>query len=157
MQNLSATLDLILFAGFFSAICFLISFLTGWHDLASEYPLSGTFNGQRWHFRSANMRWGTHYGGCLTFGADQAGLFISVIFPFRCGHPPLFIPWSEISVRSTRCFYISERTELRFRRAPSIPVYISPDLARTIQSVAGPGWPEGHNDPGATFQDSTRA
>jgi len=157
MQNISPILGLILFAVFFSVICFLISFLTGWHELAGEYPLSGAFNGQRWRFRSANMRWGTHYGNCLTFGADQAGLFVSVVFPFRCGHPPLSIPWSEISVRQTRYFFNSERAEFRFRRAPSIPLYVSPALAEDLRAAAGSAWPQGGQDPSAAIQDSMRA
>ncbi|NDQ57712.1 MAG: hypothetical protein GZ088_11630 [Acidipila sp.] len=157
MQNTSPILDLILLAVVFSVISFLISFLSGWHELAGEYPLSGTFHGQRWRFRSANMRWGTRYGNCLTFGADQTGLFVSVVFPFRFGHPPLSIPWSEISVRPMRYFFISERAEFRFRRAPSIPFYVSPALAEDLRAAAGSAWPQGGPDPGAAIQDSLRA
>ena len=157
MQNTSPILGFISVAAFFSVICFLISFLTGWHELAGEYPLSGTFQGQRWRFRSAKMRWGTRYGNCLTFGADQAGLFVSVVFPFRCGHPPLSIPWSEISVRQKRYFLNFERAEFRFRRAPLIPLYVSPALAGHLRAAAGSAWPQGGQDPGAAIQDSLRA
>ena len=156
MQDISPILGLLLFAVFLSVICFLVPFLTGWHELAGEYPLSGTFLGRRWRFRSANMRWGTRYGNCLTFGADQKGLFVSVLFPFRCGHPPLSIPWSEISVRQMRYFF-TERAEFRFRRAPSIPLYVSPALAEDLRAAAGSAWPQGGPDPGAAIQDSLRA
>ena len=103
------------------------------------------------------MRWGTHYGNCLTFGADQTALFVSVLFPFRCGHPPLFILWSEISVRHTRYFYIADRVELRFRRVPTIPLYVSPALAEDLRAFAGSAWPQGDQDPGAAIHDSLRA
>jgi hypothetical protein len=157
MENISPILFLILFAVFFSGVCFIISLMSGWHELANEYPLTGTFQGQRWHFRSANMRWGFHYNGCLTLGADQSGLFVSVLFPFRCGHPPLFIPWSDVSVRDTRYFYIFSMAEFRFQRAPSVPLYLRPALAQRLQGAAGSEWPGNPKDPGAAIQESLRA
>jgi hypothetical protein len=38
------------------------------------------------------------YSNCVNFGADETGLYMAVFRPFRFGHAPLFIPWSEIQV-----------------------------------------------------------
>ena len=47
--------------------------------------------------QSAAMRWLTHYNNVLTVGADSEGLFLVPFFLFRVGHPPLFVPWAEIT------------------------------------------------------------
>jgi hypothetical protein len=38
------------------------------------------------------MRFYVHFGNCLTTGADQSGLYLTVFPIFRIGHPPLLIP-----------------------------------------------------------------
>ena len=83
------------------------------------------------------MRWTSHYGSCLNVGADPAGVKISVLFPFRPGHPPLLIPWSEISVASRRKFLFIRRVKLLLGREEQIPFVISGGLADRIQAAAG--------------------
>ena len=36
-----------------------------------------------------------NYHSVLSFTCTDEGLQISIAFPFRVGHPPLFIPWDE--------------------------------------------------------------
>jgi hypothetical protein len=48
------------------------------------------------------MRLSANYGGCLTVGSDAAGLYLAVMFLFRVGHPPLFIPWDERTISRKR-------------------------------------------------------
>ncbi|MGH2374255.1 MAG: hypothetical protein ACRDIC_12430, partial [bacterium] len=66
------------FVGFFVVLWCTVSFflatLGGWRRLAEAYRSNGSFEGQRWRFRSARMRWGVNYGNCLTFGANTSGL-----------------------------------------------------------------------------------
>ena len=81
------------------------------------------------------MRWGTNYGNCLTVGAGYQGLYLSVLFLFRSGHPPLLIPWSDISVRTEKGRWFSW-TEFRFSRAPSIPLRVSERLGQWLTSHA---------------------
>ncbi len=83
------------------------------------------------------MRWTSHYGNCLTIGADTAGLKLSVLFPFRPGHPPLFIPWSEISVTRRRNLLFVRQVKLLLGQEEQIPFVISGGLADRIQVAAG--------------------
>jgi hypothetical protein len=46
-------------------------------------------------------------------GADQYGVFLSVGFPWCIGHPPLFIPWSDVAIEKQEQFVC-----LRFRNSP---------------------------------------
>lgn len=113
----------------------------GWASLASVYGYSGEFQGEWLRFQSARMRWGTNYGNCLTFGPNRLGVCLSTLIIFRLGHPPLFIPWTDISVSEQRGRWFNS-VVLRFRRAPSIPLQISEQLARWLADRAGTSWPK---------------
>ena len=83
------------------------------------------------------MRWLSHYGNCLNVGADATGLHLSVLFLFRVGHPPLLVPWGEISVAKRRNFWFFRRVTLLLGREEQIPVVIGRRLADRIQAAAG--------------------
>ena len=82
-----------LFILLWCAVIFLIAALSGWMDLASRFHLTSTFTGSAWRLQRARMRWTSHYGSCLTVGADMTGLNLATLFLFRVGYPPLLIPW----------------------------------------------------------------
>jgi hypothetical protein len=90
----------VVFPIFWCAIMYWISFMGGWRQLATRYRSSSPISGTAWRFRSATLhhRMESNYGSCLKLTANEEGLGLSVFFPFRVGHPPLFIPWSEMLV-----------------------------------------------------------
>lgn len=87
------------------------------------------------------MRWSCHYNSCLTVGADPTGLQLSVFVLFRAGHPPLFIPWYEISVARRWNFLFIRQVKLLLGREEQIPFVMSGHLADRIQAAAGANWP----------------
>jgi hypothetical protein len=87
------------------------------------------------------MRYGSHYGNCLTIGVNAQGLFLSLSIPFFPGHPPLFIPWNEITVRRTRVLW-ANCLELQLGRDPAIPFRIGERLAAKLAALAGEAWPK---------------
>jgi hypothetical protein len=60
--------------------------------------------GEQIRGQSASLRRWSRYRNCLTFTANQQGLHVSIFFLFRSGHPPLWIPWSEITVHQETTF-----------------------------------------------------
>ncbi len=44
------------------------------------------------------MRWIAGYRNCLTVGCNHEGLYLATMPPFQFRHPPLLIPWDEITV-----------------------------------------------------------
>jgi len=83
------------------------------------------------------MRYWMGYNNCITVGAHHEGLYLAVLFLFRPGHPPLFIPWRDVSVIEKRIFF-RRVSELRFSRSPSIPVRMSFRLfGRMVKHSAG--------------------
>ena len=87
------------------------------------------------------MRWGANYNNCLTIGADPGGLYLSLLVFFRIGHPPLFIPWTEISLGGRRKIMFIECVEFKLGREEQIPFLIRTALADQIRSAAAPNWP----------------
>ena len=129
------------FVGLWLGISLLVSRLGGWATLATFYRLSGSFNGDCWRFQSGEFRWRVGYNNCLAVGANPTGLYLSVFFLFRFGHPDLFIPWADISVISGKKGFLSIYAEFRFRQASEIPLRINERLLQRIMESAGSSWP----------------
>ena len=87
------------------------------------------------------MRRGTNYNNVLTIGADRTGLYLSTVFFFRIGHPPLFIPWTEISLSGRRKILFVEFVEFKLGREEQIPFLIRAKLADQIRAAAASSWP----------------
>lgn len=122
-------------------ILFVIVRLGGRATLATFYRLSGSFSGECWRFQSGELRWKMGYNNCLTAGVNPTGLYLSVFFLFRFGHPNLFIPWADVSVAPGKRGLLSIYTEFRFRQVPTIPFRVNERLARRIIESAGSPWP----------------
>jgi hypothetical protein len=129
------------FVLFWCAISFFIAAMSGWMTLAKKFRVTSAFTGVTWGFQSARMRWTSRYGSCLNVGADPVGLKLSIMFLFRPGHPPLFIPWNEILVEKRSQILFSRQVKLLLGREEQIPLLISGRLADRIQAAAGTNWP----------------
>ena len=89
----------ILFILFWGVLCLVTSILSGWSKLARKY--SGKMNNIEARYRFC-WNWfgkglaGVKYGPLLTADLGSEGLGLSLLFPFRLGHPPILIPWKFI-------------------------------------------------------------
>jgi hypothetical protein len=73
-------------------------------------------------------------------GASPRALHLSVFFLFRVGHPPLHIPWGDISAKDTH-WLLGRGYELHFRLAPEVKMRVPMQLGDELQSEAGSRWP----------------
>jgi len=131
----------LVFIAAWGSTLYVIGMISGWVLLSERFRLKDSFYGKTLPFRSARMRFYCQYNNCLTVGADESGLYVAVFPLFRVGHPPLLIPWSEVSVISGESGLIFKKRELRLGRNESIPFRISASLAETLQRWAGKTWP----------------
>jgi hypothetical protein len=136
----------LLFPLFWALLCAGIAMIGGWQGLAENYRATEPFEGRRWRFQSGSMRWGTGYRNCLTLGADRTGLFVSVLFLFRPGHPPLFVPWSDITVGSRELSSI-RTCRMEFARTPGISLSFMTGIADKLRAEAGTSWPRERVEP----------
>ncbi len=137
MKNLELFIPISI--GCWVAISLLISRISGWATVARYYRSLEPFQGERLRVQSAALRWKTGYNNCLTVGTNDFGLYLSVFFILRVGHPNLFIPWADISAVCRRGF-LSAYVEFQFRQTPTVPFRVSERLGRRIIQSAGPSW-----------------
>ena len=119
---------------------FVISRLTGWARMAAHYPDMGGFTGKVWRFQTVTTRRGMGYKGNVNVGADSRGLYLSMFVLFRFGHPPLFVPWNDITITEKQVFKLKV-LELRFRKTEDLPVRIPGKLGYRLAEAAGSNWP----------------
>jgi hypothetical protein len=116
------------------ASSFWVSWVSGWHSLARRFKYQaepyGDINSTG-RFASAYMRYWSHYGGMVLLTPASDALYISIMFLFRFGHPPLRIPWSEIQFDRTRFFFFPYIV-LTLGSEEQIPLRISQRMARNL-------------------------
>ncbi len=113
-------------------VCKLISATGGWRTLARDYRANTAFDGQKRWLKSATMRRWTNYNNCVNIGANKYGLYLSVLPVFRVGHPPLLIPWTDISTEAAKRRLLPDAVKFSFAKQPEVPVILSEKLAAAI-------------------------
>jgi hypothetical protein len=94
-----AWIVLLIVALLWLGICALLARVGGCSTLAGPHRARYRVVGERFRFVSASMgkpRLPVDDQGCLFMVVNRHGLHISLLFPFRFGSPPLFIPWSAV-------------------------------------------------------------
>ena len=118
----------------------VISFIGGWSALAKRFRRNQPFNGMVLNGQSGNMRWIAGYGNCLTIGSNPEGLYLAMWPLFRFRHPPLLIPWGEISVKRQRILFFPV-VRFGLGRELEIPLWIRSGIADTLKNSAGSSFP----------------
>jgi hypothetical protein len=151
MVNLHDPFYIVLFIIFiWLLVTWLISQAGGWAELAHTYRASEPFSGETWSFQSAQMRWLMNYNRALTIGASPAGMYLSIFPLFRVGHPALFIPWQDITIRARKYLWF-RIYEFNFREARSVPFRIRESLGKKLEAAAGSQWPANRDSSGGAF------
>jgi hypothetical protein len=96
-----------------------LSIFSGWRILCSRFPDERVQGGEKFRFASLSM--GTsffpvNYSNCVAIEAGTNGFRISLWLLFRLFHPPMFIPWSQVSSiesKSWLFFFRFSRVQLR--------------------------------------------
>lgn len=135
-----AALLILLFVSCWIVTGMLVSRMTGWHRLAERFALQGDFPAERWRFKSATARYGSQYNNCLTIAANPMGLYMAMLPGFRMGHPPLFIPWSEIAIARTKVLFWNV-VQFRIGRESPVTFGFRENFADQIRLAAGASWP----------------
>jgi hypothetical protein len=128
----------VLFLYFTTAL--VVSWWSGWAVLARQFRLRTKFSDSKWRGQSGQMRWLCSYRGCLTIGGNSEDLYLATFSFFPPFHPPLFIPWNEVSLAKRNLLFI---TGVRFElgKETSVPLWVRERLAARLKSVAGTGYP----------------
>ncbi len=90
------------FVVFAAVLCIsgILATRSGWRRIAARFPYQGGTNHRKYYPVRMSLGIGTvpvAYGACVIVRLHPHGLGLSVIFPIRFMHPPLFIPWAEMA------------------------------------------------------------
>jgi hypothetical protein len=133
----------LIWLGMWVLLSAFLSYMSGWRDLAAVYRSEQPFDGRLFWMRSGTMRYRTNYRNALNIGVSSTGLYLSVFFMFRIGHPPLFIPWSDVSVSEGRKYFLSGTTKvLTFTKAPGVTLELWEKQAHQLKMAAEEHWPD---------------
>jgi hypothetical protein len=109
--------------------------MSGWHSLAkrftSDSPPYGETKTVGPFFYSIYTRFWSHYSSVIRLTAAEDALYLSVLVLFRPGHPPLRIPWIEITFGKTKLLW-KRYIVLRLGNEEQIPMRISERMARNL-------------------------
>ena len=131
-EPFSAPAYILFFIILWICVCKLISAAGGWRMLAGDYAALSAFDGQKLWFKSVGMRRWTNYNHCITIGANKYGLHLSVLPIFRIGHPPLFFPWTDISIEAVTRRFLPDMVKFHFTKQPDVPILLSKRLASRL-------------------------
>src|SRR5947209_18003115 len=119
-----------------------VAWIGGWKQLAVAYQFRGAFDGFRKRFISGELGGGLtavlpcNYGASLTLGTNPEGLYMAVVPLFRIAHPPLFIPWSDVTATTGRKLFFSYAA-FTFRAVPRVRLRIARGVAEQLIAAAG--------------------
>ena len=127
------------FAIFFGALwCFVsivISLFSGWYELSGRFKKESDPYGETHRagplFYTVYTRLWTRYSSVIRITSAEDALYLSVLFLFRVGHPPLRIPWTEIKLSRTKHFW-RRYVVLTLGEKEKIPMRISERMARKL-------------------------
>lgn len=116
-------------------VLFAVSIFSGWQALhrfaKHSEPLGETHSAGPWFYQVYMRNW-ARYGGVVRATAASDALYLSVFPVFRFAHPPLRIPWSEISFGRTRRLW-RNYVVLTLGSEERVPMRISERMARKLQ------------------------
>lgn len=122
-------------AAFWCVVVAFIGWLSGWRALTRRFRSDaqpyGDVRTAGPFFHSVYWRLWSHYSNVVRMTASEDGFYLSVLFFFRIGHPPLRIPWDEIEMRWTRFFFF-RYLELKLGKEERIPFRMRPRTAKAL-------------------------
>ena len=101
------------FALFWSGIAWTIGQAGGWGALARRFRTDAPPDPNAWasHVTSGSVG-SARYNGVLRVWVQPDGLRLAVWAPFRPGHPPVLVPWNEITAVERKRFLGLSRFEV---------------------------------------------
>lgn len=122
----------IFFVSLWCFVCFLVSLFSGWHRLTGRFQKQSEPYGETKSagpfFYGVKMRFRTNYRNVIRITAAEDAVYLSMLFLFRIGHPPLRVPWKEIQFKRTKFLWL-KYVVLMIGERERIPMRISERMA----------------------------
>ena len=135
-HNLPLYLLPLLLIVLWSLASILVGVMSGWHKLAKRFTAEsepvGEVHTAGPFFFTVYWRFWSHYSSIVRVTSARDALYLSVILPYRIGHPPLCIPWSQIILGKEKRYWRTYIV-LTLGDEERIPLRISERMARKLE------------------------
>lgn len=119
-------------------MCRVSALRNGWNELAARYGREGSFDGVRFGAQSAVLN-GFAFTGTLILGVGPSGFYLRGGLLLHLFHPPILVPWSDITVERLERTY-SSGYALRFAAFPDMSCELSDATLERLAGAARPEW-----------------
>ncbi|TWT43167.1 hypothetical protein [Botrimarina hoheduenensis] len=112
-----------------------------WHRLADVYRAPETLPpGAQTHWQTVflvggDIGWNS-YRGILTVGVTPQGLLLKLMPLFSLLHPPLLIPYADLSLEPKRWYLIGKTHQMTVRRVSDVQLIVHDTLVDWIKTQA---------------------
>ncbi len=112
-----------------------------WRRLAREYRVTGDLPSQAESrmqtliLVGGDIGWNS-YKGITTVAVTPEGILLKLMPPFSAFHPPLLIPYSDLTLEPKRWYVIGETYQGTLSRVSDVQFYIDDKLVDWIKSEA---------------------
>jgi hypothetical protein len=116
-------------------VCILMSAVGGWLSLVRRFrkmskPFEPAMTAGPFFYAVFTRMW-CLYCCVIRITAAGDGIYLSVLFPFRFGHPPLRVPWSEVRLERSASL-LGSRIVLTLGGNEQVPMSISERMADNL-------------------------
>ncbi|PKL91794.1 MAG: hypothetical protein CVV21_07140 [Candidatus Goldiibacteriota bacterium HGW-Goldbacteria-1] len=111
------------FIVFWIVLSYLISLVSGWGTIAKYYRRpEGMMLTRAKGFLTSLYLNRSSYKKSVYIRVDDLGMHLSVLLFFRFGHPPLFVPWSDIKIEERQSHIAGKSHYISFSKTPLIRI-----------------------------------
>ncbi len=124
---------------FFCGLMWTLAHVSGWRQLAADYPANELIQGQTIWTGSVLFGWLMGYNNGVIMTANGEGLRLSLWPLIRIGHPPIFLPWSEMQASASNYLWLKmlrirmDRSTISFRIPAELVSQLRAGLELPIQ------------------------
>lgn len=115
-----------------------------WQPLTHAYAAKGVAPSSEKRFENVivhgeSMTAYHRYQACVAVGVCETGMILRLQGPYATFHPPLLLPFEEMSVKPKKWFLISA-FEITMMQTPSVHLVVYPSILKWLDENAATDW-----------------
>lgn len=132
---------LVAFLLFWSLVVTLVSRLSGWQRLATDYEAVDEPSGTTFGWQSLRFGSFSNYSRVINITPSSEGLHLQPILMYRMGHKPLLIPWDAIEFKQVETigfiWWCSAEISPKYGGKPTKVTFHRKNVITALQKYSG--------------------
>jgi hypothetical protein len=110
-----------------------IAIFGGWRHLSWSFPSVPIVDGERYARQSVSLSLFGSYGSGVHVTLTEKGVHMAPMILFRLFHPPILVPWANVTACERCDFLFIQRTRIAVGRPADCKIVISGRVAPAIE------------------------